>query len=126
MIRIGPLVRELRERRGWSQDDLALAAHLSGGYLSKLERGVAQPSAAVLQKLALALGVPLADLYHAANLGHLLDRPSVALPDPALEVWVHQIDSLPEQDRAIIVDVLREILAEEHAHAGDSGPETYD
>ena len=69
---IGQMVRQLREKHGLSQEDLALAARISSGYLSKLERGLAQPSAAVLQRLAGALAVPLADLYTAAGLGHLL------------------------------------------------------
>jgi hypothetical protein len=60
--------------------------------------------------------VPLADLYTAAGLGHLLDGLEPDL-DPALELYVHQIDSLPQQDRAIIIGVLQDILAEERAHA---------
>jgi transcriptional regulator with XRE-family HTH domain len=113
---IGQTVRRRREERGLSQEELALAARVSSGYLSKLERGLAQPSAAVLQRLAGALAVPLADLYTAAGLGHLLDGLEPDL-DPALELYVHQIDSLPQQDRAIIIGVLQDILAEERAHA---------
>lgn len=124
---IGQTVRRLREEHGLSQDDLAGAAHISNGYLSKLERGLAQPSAAVLQRLAGALAVPLADLYIAAGLGHLLVAVEPNL-DPALELYVHQIDSLPQQDRAIIIRVLENILAEERAHtaAGETAPATRD
>lgn len=113
---IGQMVRRQREEQGLSQEELALAARISSGYLSKLERGLAQPSAAVLQRLAGALAVPLADLYTAAGLGHLLDALEPDL-DPALELYVHQIDSLPQQDRAIIIGVLQTILADERAYA---------
>jgi transcriptional regulator with XRE-family HTH domain len=121
---IGQTVRQLREKHGLSQEDLALAARVSSGYLSKLERGLAQPSAAVLQRLAGALAVPLADLYTAAGLGHLLTAQEPGL-DPALELYVHQIDSLPEHDRTIIIGVLQTILAEERAHAAVAPPDQH-
>ena len=46
---IGPVVRQLRQQRKLSQEALANTAHVSSGYLSKLERGVYKaPSIEVL------------------------------------------------------------------------------
>jgi transcriptional regulator with XRE-family HTH domain len=112
---IGHTIRRLREARGLSQEDLALATHMSSSYLSKLERGLVAPTAAVLQKLAVILQASLADLYREAGLTHLLD-PQDPAQDPALELYLHQIDRLPEHDRTIITRVLQRILAEERAY----------
>ena len=78
---IGPVVKSLRLERKLSQEALANSAHVSSGYLSKLERGLyREPSYEVLNRIAGALAVPTSDLYVAAGLEHL-----IAEADPALE-----------------------------------------
>lgn len=60
--RFGLAVRQLRERRGWSQEELAARADLNRSYLGEIERGSAMPSLATVTKLARALEISLADL----------------------------------------------------------------
>ncbi len=50
-------LRRLRNAKGWSQDELALEAEISRGYLSQLEKGVFFVSIKVIGKLAKSLGV---------------------------------------------------------------------
>lgn len=57
--RIGPAVRELRRRRGWSQADLGSRAGLSPTQLSRLERGASDPSYRTLCVLADVLEVDI-------------------------------------------------------------------
>ncbi|MFC9477235.1 helix-turn-helix domain-containing protein [Nocardia sp. NPDC056952] len=57
--RIGPLMREWRQRRKLSQLDLALTADTSARHLSYLETGRSQPSRAMVLRLCEALEVPL-------------------------------------------------------------------
>ncbi|MCP2318311.1 Transcriptional regulator, contains XRE-family HTH domain [Nocardia amikacinitolerans] len=57
--RIGPLLREWRQRRRLSQLDLALAADSSARHVSYLENGRAAPSRAMVLRLCEALDVPL-------------------------------------------------------------------
>lgn len=57
--RFGPVVRALREGRGWSQERLAGQAELNRSYMGEIERGAAMPSLATAAKLAVALEVPL-------------------------------------------------------------------
>ncbi|MGH8446546.1 MAG: helix-turn-helix domain-containing protein [Solimonas sp.] len=52
----GYVVREARERQGWSQEQLAEAAELNRSYLGEVERGAATPSLVTIIKLAVALG----------------------------------------------------------------------
>lgn len=54
---MGFRVKALRKRRGWSLSELATATKLSAGYISQLERGVAQPSLATMIELARTFGV---------------------------------------------------------------------
>jgi putative transcriptional regulator len=61
--RIGRVLKALRLKRGYKQIDLAKRAKLTNVYLSQLENGRKKnPSLAVLQRLAKALGVPVTEL----------------------------------------------------------------
>ncbi len=60
---IGAQVRQLRRRVGITVSELAAAAGLSGGMLSKIENGQISPSLASLQALASALNVPLTTFF---------------------------------------------------------------
>ena len=55
-------VRQLRQERGLSQEELADQAGCHRTYVGMLERSVGNPSLAVLASLADALGVALAEL----------------------------------------------------------------
>ncbi len=60
---VGRRLRRLRRRKGWSQARLAKRIGVSQPYLSQLERGADRnPTLKVLQRLAKALKIPIADL----------------------------------------------------------------
>ena len=56
-------LRQLREHQGWSLEALAELAGVSRSNISSIERGQSSPTAAVLDRLATALGIPLASLF---------------------------------------------------------------
>lgn len=60
---IGREVRAIRRQRGMNVSDLASAADLSVGMLSKIENGNISPSLTTLQALTNALNVPLSALF---------------------------------------------------------------
>ena len=60
--KFGKRLRALREERGWSQEEFADRAGLHRTYVSAVERGVRNPTLSVLERLAKALGVSMADL----------------------------------------------------------------
>lgn len=60
--KIGKNVRELRERKGITQEELALEAGLNRAYIGYIERGERNPSTETLVKIAKALKVSAKDL----------------------------------------------------------------
>jgi transcriptional regulator with XRE-family HTH domain len=57
------MIQRFREDKGLSQRQLATRADVTNGYVSQLEAGDKKnPSLAVLQRLAKALGVSVAEL----------------------------------------------------------------
>lgn len=57
---LGVAVRDLRERRGWSQTQLAQAAGMTQSAVARFEAGGTVPTLPVLERLAHALDVDLA------------------------------------------------------------------
>jgi transcriptional regulator with XRE-family HTH domain len=56
-------LRRLRVARGRSQEDLALDAEIDRVYMSRLERGRANPSVGLLEQIASALGVHINEFF---------------------------------------------------------------
>jgi transcriptional regulator with XRE-family HTH domain len=60
--RFGQRLRKLRQQKGVSQEKLAELADLHRTYVSGVERGERNVSLVNIERLAKALGVPMADL----------------------------------------------------------------
>lgn len=58
----GKRVREVRHELGWTQEQLAFEAGIKRAYLSEIESSKRNPTLDVVEKLAVALGVPPAQL----------------------------------------------------------------
>lgn len=63
---IGPMIRELRMKKGLSQGDLEERTGLLRCYVSRVENGHTVPSLVTLAKIAEALETPIAELFPAA------------------------------------------------------------
>jgi transcriptional regulator with XRE-family HTH domain len=93
---VGERIRKARDAKGWTQLELAAVSGISQGLISAIENGkVASPSVKTLTRLALALGLPLADL--------------TLEPDPPEESELPQ--DLREQIRALPPD-MREAVSQ--------------
>ena len=64
--RIAARVKSLRMDRGWTIEALAAKSGVSRSMISLLERSESSPTAVVLDRLAIGLGVPLASLFDEA------------------------------------------------------------
>ncbi|MDH4390026.1 MAG: XRE family transcriptional regulator [Aquabacterium sp.] len=65
--RVGVALAALREQQALSLDELSRRAGVSKSMLSQIERAQANPTVAVVWRLANALGVPLTDLLQSAQ-----------------------------------------------------------
>lgn len=60
--KIGKRIRQLREEKHITQEDLALESKLNRAYVGYIERGERNPSTETISKIAKALRVPLHEL----------------------------------------------------------------
>lgn len=68
-------VRRLRTGRGLTQEKLAVDAGVAAPYLSRIERGVVNPTIDILDRLAAALGVEVDSLLRAPEQGSVAPEP---------------------------------------------------
>jgi transcriptional regulator with XRE-family HTH domain len=68
-------IRRLRVARELSQEVLAVDAGIDRTYVSRLERGLADPTVAVLEKLARALCSNIEEFFRAPRAGEAAPRP---------------------------------------------------
>jgi transcriptional regulator with XRE-family HTH domain len=59
----GNRIRELRRKRGWSQEELAHQCELDRSYIGGVERGERNVSLINIQKIAASLDVPIGALF---------------------------------------------------------------
>ena len=59
---LGEAIRQLRNKRGLSQEDLAHAAGVTTGTVSTIERGNSNPPWGTVKRIAQALGVTIVEL----------------------------------------------------------------
>ena len=113
---VGTLLRDWRQRRRWSQLELAGIADVSPRHLSCLETGRAEPSREMVLRLADRLEVPLRErnrLLSAAGYAPLfaerrLDDPALAAARRAIELVLKAIEPFP----ALAVDRHWNLIAE--------------
>lgn len=63
MQAFGRHLRAMREKRGWTQEELAGRCGRHWTYIGGIERGERNPTLRVIADLARALGVPVRDLF---------------------------------------------------------------
>lgn len=101
-------LRELRQSRHLSQRQLAARLDVPRTYISKIENGRAMPTLASLQRLAIALVIPMCEMLQDARFER--EREIAAMmTDPFLaEVarWMARLDQL---HRAMVVSQMREM-----------------
>lgn len=56
-------IRRLRFERGMTQEELALRVSVSRQTIMSIERGATNPSVLLALKIAVALGVPVAEVF---------------------------------------------------------------
>lgn len=64
---VGLNVRQLREEKGWSQEELAFETGMHRTYISGIERGVRNPTVIVIERIAMKLEVEPARLLQSLD-----------------------------------------------------------
>src|SRR5437588_10235104 len=101
---LGEFIRTQREITRLSLRQLANLAHISNPYLSQVERGLFEPSAAILKAIAKALGIAPEKLYTAAG---WLDGEAASDEAPSVEIAIRTDPDLATAEKEALLAVYR-------------------
>lgn len=99
----GSKIRQLRQAKGLTLQELAAQTQTTAGYLSQLERDLVDPSLSTLRKIAQALNTPLFSLVDsqddATRIIRRNKRQKIAFADSnvILEILTPKLDSAPDE-----------------------------
>jgi len=101
MPQISNRIKEFRETKGLTQEDLAKSAQLSRPVISQFEQGQRTPSLKALQRIAKALNVEVNDLLGSSQ----KDSSSSA----EYKVLLRGFDKLTTEDRKVVQDLINHL-----------------
>lgn len=110
-INIGTTVREFRLKRGMSQGDIEKRTGLLRCYLSRVENGHTVPSLETLQKIAIALDLPLSHFFAEDP---IREMPGVSLNQAEIHFLTEvqrYSSNLTEPDRRLLLAMVRKFAA---------------
>lgn len=96
----GERLRELRTERGFTQEEIALRAEITTSYYGQLERGQANPSVVMLEKICDVMDISLADIFTESDTNLLgIDRLSMQI--------LHQLNGKTEEEKELILSLIK-------------------
>lgn len=99
---VGNRIRELRIKRGISQEQLALQAEITTTYLGLLERNLKNPTVKVVGKICDSLDISLSDFF---------DSTAPDETDDILSLQIlSQIRDCNDDEKAIVLQLLKTAL----------------
>jgi len=104
---LGGFIRDQRRNARLSLRKLSELAGISNPYLSQIERGLYEPSAAILKAIAKALGIAPEKLYAAAG---WLDGEAASEAAPSVETAIRTDPNLTTGEKEALIGVYRGFL----------------
>lgn len=100
---IGKRIKELRVRKGLSQEQLALMSNITTTYLGLLERNLKNPTIKVIEKICSSLNITISEFFSND------DSSSEPFDSLSLQI-ISQIENRKEEEKEIILSIIKKIL----------------
>ena len=96
----GERLRSLRRERGLTQEEVALRADITTSYYGQIERGSANPSVALLEKICTVMGISISDIFTNADTNPLtIDALSMQI--------IHQLNGKSDEEKELILSMIK-------------------
>lgn len=103
---LGKRIKELRQQKGFTQEDLAEVCGVHPSLIGPIESGKKFPRAETLNKLAKALEVPIYQLW--------MVEPEVKPKQRAIQELVDLLNRCPEKDAEFLLYIGKELIKRYH------------
>ena len=96
----GERLRDLRRERGFTQEEVALRADITTSYYGQIERGSANPSVALLEKICAVMGISISDIFTNSDTNPLtIDALSMQI--------IHQLNGKSDEEKELILSMIK-------------------
>lgn len=96
----GERLRSLRRERGFTQEEVALRADITTSYYGQIERGSANPSVALLEKICAVMGISISDIFTDADTNPLnIDALSMQI--------IYQLNGKSDEEKELILSIIK-------------------
>lgn len=99
----GERLRELRRERGFTQEEIALRAEITTSYYGQIERGTANPSVALLEKICAVMSISISDIFTVGGTNPLTI-------DPLSMQIIHQLNGKSDEEKELILSLIKTAL----------------
>lgn len=96
----GERLRTLRRERGLTQEEVAMRADITTSYYGQLERGTANPTVGLLEKICCVMGISITDIFSESNT-NLLGI------DPLSMQILHQLSDKTDEEKAVALSLIK-------------------
>ncbi len=111
-LRIGTVIRGFRLQKGLSQGDIEKRTGLLRCYLSRVENGHTVPSLDTLNKIAVALEMPLAGFFVEDSMQHEMQSQNLTEEELRFLIQIRRYASnLNDSDRKLLLAMIRKFAA---------------
>lgn len=102
-IKIGNRVKQLRQDKGISQEELALTANLNKSFVGQIERGKKNATVKTIEKICLALNVTLHEFFS-------FELDEIDIPSDSLIKISALFKNLNDKQISQVVELIRQII----------------
>lgn len=106
IMELGDLIKKVREAKGLSQKEVALACKMDQSQYSRVERGITDPSFSVVARIAKGLGVEVSDLFRAEEVFR-----DVSSYDRSLMEKMAMVEQLDQKEQQAFFAILDSLVA---------------
>lgn len=114
MQQVGGRLREIRMRRGLTQEQVGELAGFTGKYISEIERGLRDlPLSTMRTIVERALGADIEEVFQGVSGGEAQSRRAPEEPPPLprnIRKLAYEIADLPEESRRKTLRMVRQVL----------------
>ena len=99
-FKYGERLRALRKERGLSQEEVALRAEITPSYYGQLERGTANPTVSMLEKICAVMGFSISDIFIESNTNIFnIDTLSMQI--------LHQLHGKSDREKELVLSMIK-------------------
>lgn len=99
-FKYGERLRELRKEHGLSQEEVALNADITPSYFGRIERGQANPTVSMLEKICDVIGISIIDIFTETDTNLLgIDTLSMQI--------LHQLHGKTDREKELVLSMIK-------------------